>query len=414
MAEKWFRVPVVEIDGPEDFRGDAPKYHEEVNGYNSTRISEDEYLVKFQGDPDVLQSILEKPDTESVDYITAQIIQYENESNQENDFSPIPDPQGDTPSDRLEDFIEKLNEGLTLGGDGVKIAQPVIFTGSNILFDQPIHFSTIGDLRTYPRYLFDLILRSKTSTVSTDFLSYWNFTKDFLSFSLGESDVFDRLTNPDTAGQPDNFAFAGIVHDFRSLIDYVLVEQRIQGVDRPTQQFVKNITGLGATSPESAFRIAGPTSLAILDGLVKRRCPNLDQEGNVNSGQIEATWRPGSPDRSGLTYHDRLQHWKEHVATDTTNDSLSIINDLNRYSLSELQLLAGVMGNTSILDRERDSTQNFLAVMSEQRNFNIHGNGSGAIIGVLGLTLCCLVIWDMIDEQDYYVLREDWLKNMEN
>lgn len=156
----------------------------------------------------------------------------------------------------------------------------------------------------------------------------------------------------------------------------------------------------------SAVRIFGPTSLALLDGLIKRRCPDLDEEGNPEQGSITAQWRPDSPDIQGATYHDRLQHWRFDIASQTTSETLAKIDDLSRYEIDYIRSLAGVMGNTEILDRELGSTQHFLAVLSEQRNYNIHGMGSSHVIAPMALSLCCLVFWDYIDSEEYQAYQE--------
>jgi hypothetical protein len=70
------------------------------------------------------------------------------------------------------------------------------------------------------------------------------------------------------------------------------------------------------------------------------------------------------------------------------------------------------MSNEETLEDEIDSTGHFLRVLSDQRSYNIHGNGSSATIAPLALSLCCLVFWDMIDEETYSDYQENILREM--
>jgi len=128
-------------------------------------------------------------------------------------------------------------------------------------------------------------------------------------------------------------------------------------------------------------------------------------------------WRPDEDDGSkpnggGFNYHDRLQYWRHYKATDAVADTLEQIDDLNRYNNSYLERMAGVMGNKKTLEEEINSTGHFLRVLSDQRNYNIHGNGSSATIAPLALSLCCLIFWDMIEEGVYAKYQETILKEM--
>ena len=132
---------------------------------------------------------------------------------------------------------------------------------------------------------------------------------------------------------------------------------------------------------------------------------------------VEMVWRPNKDDGSkpeggGFNYHDRLQYWRYYKATDRTRSTLEQIDKLSRYNRSYLERMAGVMGNENTLEDEINSTGHFLRVLSDQRSYNIHGNGSSATIAPLALSLCCLVFWDMVDEETYNSYQEDILREM--
>jgi hypothetical protein len=139
-------------------------------------------------------------------------------------------------------------------------------------------------------------------------------------------------------------------------------------------------------------------------------------DGNLQ-GSVEMTWRPdkddgSKPEGGGFTYHDRIQYWRHYKATDRVASTLEQIDDLSRYDRSYLERIAGVMSNEETLEDEIDSTGHFLRVLSDQRSYNIHGNGSSATIAPLALSLCCLVFWDMIDEETYSDYQENILREM--
>jgi len=167
---------------------------------------------------------------------------------------------------------------------------------------------------------------------------------------------------------------------------------------------------LGYQASKLHLFLFGPTSLAMLDGLTKYRCADLNtDDGNYQNGTIELSWRPNSPEESSLNYHDRLQYWCSYVATTGIEETLSKINQLDRYDESSLRNMAGIMGSEDVLERELSSTGHFLAVLSNQRHYNIHGKGSSGVITPLALNLCNLLFLDMIGPEQYENLREQYL-----
>jgi len=59
------------------------------------------------------------------------------------------------------------------------------------------------------------------------------------------------------------------------------------------------------------------------------------------------------------------------------------------------------MDNRDIYDSEKDSTNHFLNVLSGQRHYNIHGEGSSTSILPTVLSLCCLIFWDTISSANF-------------
>ena len=153
-----------------------------------------------------------------------------------------------------------------------------------------------------------------------------------------------------------------------------------------------------------------PSSLAILDGLTKRRC-DLNQDGNLGGSSVDLVWSPDNSTQSGLNYHDRFQYWRQYEAEPEVQNTLAEIDDLARYDIDYLRQMGGVLGNTETLDEELSSTNHFLRVVgTSQRNYNIHGNASAPSIAPIVLSLFCFVFWDTIGEDSYQRYQSEILR----
>lgn len=415
--DHWFIVPTIEQDIPEEMPEEIqpplqPKYADLVDGLQSQKIpGEEKAVVLFTASEEIIDQISQEDDTEELSEVEA--LELRHEISQEGD---IPDPSppldpgvGETPEERLNDVISQIEDGMTIGGPGVSVAEPVVSFGDQLFLDQPIQLLSFSDNVTLARQLVDLLLMPEASVISGEQNQYVNWISDPVQFISRNSNLFDQFTQ----GGPEQPTFGGIMMDYHLMTDYLHIPLQIGGLDNRVQQFIRSVTGLsGPLDITTTYRIFGPASLAYLDGLIKRRCPNLGlDEGNYLNGTVEHTLKPDSPHESALNYHDRLQYWRHNVARQEVQDTLGKIDDLTRYNETYLRNIAGIMGNEDILNREMNSTEHFLAVLSSQRNFNIHGQGTSSIIAPLALNLSNLVFLDFLGEQHFDEYQENFLRN---
>jgi hypothetical protein len=412
---QWFIVPLVEQDVPEGFPEGPeppkqPKYADLVDDFQSNEIpNEDNAVVLFDASEEVIEQIRQNEDVEELSEVEAARLRHE--ISQEQDApafdSPINPGEGETAEERLNNVISQVEEGLTIGGPGVTVAEPAISVGDQLFLDQPIELLSYSENVTLARQLVDLLLKPEASIISGEQNQYINWISELVQYVSRNSNLFDQFTQ----GGPRQPTFGGIMGDYHLMTDHLLMPLHFGGLDNRVQQFIRSVTGLsGPVDITTNYRIFGPFSLALLDGLIKRRCPDIGLDnGNLQSGAVELTWRPSSPRESSLSYHDRLQYWRHNVARQEIKKVLEEINDLTRHRESYLRNIAGIMGNEDILDRELESTEHFLAVLSSQRHFNMHGQGTSLVITPLALNLCNLIFLDFLGEDNFDKYHEMYL-----
>jgi hypothetical protein len=320
--------------------------------------------------------------------------------------------EGSSIEERLEDFVDNAvgSSFVVMEGDG-EFSKPMNTRRHPGFYQGHMGLLELADLRRFPRYLIDVILRPESAVILPEHYAYWQWTAQFVRHANRNGDEFDSLVSK-RKNSPD-FGYGGIVRDFLDAVEIVSFPRRMSTVDPRVVQFIQQISGLSSSMDEfSVLRLFGPNSLAALDGLVKRRC-SLNTDGNLEGCSIEATWIPNNPGKSAFNYHDRLQYWRFHHAADQVQNTLSDIDELQRYDIEYLRHMGGVLGNTQVLEKELESTNHFLRIAGKsQRNYNIHGNGSASSIAPIVLSLCCLVFWDVIDEEPYQNYQEEILKQL--
>ena len=417
MPERWFRVPRVgdgSLDSP--YR---PKYHEQVDGASNTEIAEESrFITLFEAEEDVLNRIAEKDDvTELTEIEAIQIMENANQPERFEGKGPKPSEagEGDTNEERLEDFIQNAERSTTAisRGEGEAIfANIVNFRYDTAFIEKPIQRESPNEIQRFPKYLFDLLLRPEATTISHEFFYYWDWTAEFGKFVISEGNEYGPLIKQQQSGPPD-FGHANLFHDLFTAVEFMRLARKLRGHDDRVVEFITEMSGMEAGVEEgSIMRIHGPSTLAILDGFVSRRCGGTDDDGNIIDPAGEQIWRPEEYRDSNYTYHDRLQYWRHYIAGETVSQTLADIDELTRYNRTYLERMAGIMSNEETLRDELGSTEHFLRVFSDQRDYNMHGNGSGSTIAPLALTLCCLVLWDMIDEDTYQEYRNQLLREL--
>ena len=416
MPKRWFRVPRIG-DGSQEspYR---PKYGDLVERTFNKEIAEPpRFISQFEAEEEVLDEIAEKDGAEPLSEVEARdLLDSAEPPERKKGNRPRPPEagQGSSIAERVDDFVERAERSSTVeGGDGTMFSRPVNLRYNVAFIEKPLPRQDLETLREFPRFLFDLILRPETSTISHEFFMYWDWTSEVVNFALSNGDEYGSLVKPEEAGRPSEFAFSGTFKDFFSMVELMRLSRKLRGQNDRVVEFILDMTGLTRGTDEfSMLRLHGPSTLSILDGLVSRRC-GMDKDSNPEEPK-EKFWRPEDERNGGWNYHDVLQYWRHYVATDTVSETLGEIDDLDRYNQSYLRRMAGVMGNEETLNEELGSTNHFLRILASQRNYNIHGNGSSPTIAPLALSLCCLVFWDIIDEDAYKEYQEKLLRQMNN
>jgi len=405
MSERWFRVPRVG-DGSSDspYR---PKYRDRVDRTSNTEIAEEpRFVTLFEAEEDILDEIAEQEDViELTEVEAARIIENADQPERFEGEGPKPPEsgEGDTNEARLEDFVQNAERSTTAisRGEGEAIFSNIVnFRYDTAFIEEPVQREPLDELQRFPKYLFDLILRPEATTISHEFFYYWDWTAEFAKFVISEGDEYEALIKQRQSGTPD-FGHSNLFHDFFTAVEFIRLARKLRGHDDRVVQFIVEMSGMETGVDEgSIMRVHGPSTLAILVGFVSRRC-NMDDDGDPIDPAEGQVWRPEEHRGPSYTYHDRLQYWRHYVAGDSVSQTLTEIDDLTRYNRAYLERMAGIMGNEETLRDELGETEHFLRVFSDQRNYNMHGNGSGSIIAPLALTLCCLVLWDIVDESTY-------------
>lgn len=266
------------------------------------------------------------------------------------------------------------------------------------------------ELLELPRYISDAVLRCSPPRVTQDHFLYWGWTAAYLSeHPKSEQENFEKLARE----------FFSLIHVMLFKIRHI--NSRIfytrAGITTPIEGEMISWEDAWKTiewgNPSLRHltvlpdRYATTTGFAVLEALICHHSKHLTNEGKP-SQDVRSPWRP--PDKEllrkgeSISYHDRLQIWRHYDAQDETADSLAQINDLTRYDTNNLS--SNIEGVEDIIDEETRSTQNFLRVLADQRNSNLHGQLHTRIMGTLVTSLCCLLIWDLLPQDDFEKHRD--------
>lgn len=314
----------------------------------------------------------------------------------------IPTGNGDSLQERVDDFVDKYNDwtGFSVS-KGVIIAESSHVSRQNVFLDGVIHELSLSELREFPRYLCDISIRPKNFVVTAEHYSYWSWTLAYVQYLRRHSNVFEKITNPNHPDPAPSPGSANLINDMFLMHRLLNLPLRMTTpIPNPSVgAYIQNALKLtNKLSEMDTLRLFSPLTLALLDGLVCRHCDSLlTIDGDLESPPISSPWSSDHSSKSGVGYHDRLQLWRYHVANPTTSGTLAQVDDINRYESKHLKSLSGVMDS----DQDVDNMDHFLQILSNQRHYNVHGEGSSVSILPIALSLCCLVFWDAIEQSDF-------------
>jgi len=321
----------------------------------------------------------------------------------------------DIVNSRLDQFLDEHKNpaleslyGIDEDGNRHDISDTITDTfnpisGFILLPRHPI-YANIRFLRQFARNLCDLVLIPHNTVVSRDHILYWNWTRNLSLHCKRELNNFNLFTE----------GRSNLLSDFNTLVEIASLPWRLDVIDDKSKEIINQHDlfqyQIGKVNVLSQL---GPSSLSLLDGFVSD--PSIfDTDGQPMDESIGRPWRPDFASDGNWVYHDRILHWMEKESNETTRDALEKINDLTRYESDWLENKAGVGEVDDKLDTEKGSTENYIHVLTGQRNYTIHGHGSGFSISPVAITLCCLYIWDNISSNIYEEMRDNMRENADN
>lgn len=270
------------------------------------------------------------------------------------------------------------------------------------------------DLLRLPRYLSDAVLRLSPPRVTQDHFLYWGWTAAYLT-EHPEKDQFGKLSRE----------FLSLIHMMLFKIRHINsrifypragITTPIDGEEISWEDAWKAIEWGNPSLRHLTVlpdRYATTTGFAVLEGLICNHSDHLTAQGKL-SHDVKCPWRPTDQNflhqGTSITYHDRLQVWRNYDAQNETANTLERINDLTRYDTCILS--SNMEGIDNILQDEAESTQNLLRVVADQRNSNLHGQLHSRVFGTLVTTLCALVIWDALPPDEFEDHKERVIKKI--
>lgn len=267
--------------------------------------------------------------------------------------------------------------------------------------EQEITEFSLEELRKFPRYLSDLTIKSNPSIITLDHYTYWAWTGAIAVGHPSRSGGGYRHTIGELA-----YLIHMMLFGMRSQFLTDLLIQANSGKDlRPIAELVNSTNKFSWVNPSlhtvhnMAHRVAATTGFAILDGLVKAHCNILEFETGDLKNRMEGTWREDPKMLTGTNFHDRIQIWRTTEATPTVAETISHINDLQRYDPDTI--CRSIEGVKVRLEKELTSTNHFLRLLHAQRDDNIHGQRGTRAIGSIVINLCCLLFWDIVKPDEF-------------
>lgn len=278
---------------------------------------------------------------------------------------------------KVVEFIDTIDEGNIVKDKGTE--NIISLQGYYLLpCGVPLHEFYLEELYYFSKCLVDSALKPHTNAITTDFTAYWGWTAALVShYELNEN--LER--------------YHEIIRDYYYLVHSALVSERHSRLIQENHEVGMTISRLNPSLQEfsmvTGLPLAATFGFSVLEGLLKRRCNSLSPDSRTN------VWRGfqtliEDPDVSPVV-----------------QQVLQEIDILDKY---DRDLLERKMAGIPDLS-DKDS---LLWLIKEQRNYNIHGEGSTQAIGSLVLTLCSLVLLDELDDGNYHVARKEVVKDIQN
>lgn len=267
---------------------------------------------------------------------------------------------------------------------------------------ESIYKFTLSDMRRFPRFLSEMLLKTDPTRLSVDHSMFWGWTAAYISQH--------PIRNRD--------GYEDLIIDFLRMVHFMLFKHRQIHITNSYQDYVRFGDGPMATTLSESWRnvswmnpsidpismlsdrYASTAGFSVLDGLLIQHCEKLNNNGHIDGDTVHSPWRHKKDKIGGnINFHDRMQIWAYYEATDEVQLTLTEVDDLSDYDIGVL--CRNIPGIEKRVEDEMRTTQHFLRAVSKLRNANIHGLRASRVIGSLVVTLCCLLLWDEVSLDDY-------------
>lgn len=277
---------------------------------------------------------------------------------------------------KTEEFIETIDEGNIVKDEGTE--NIIGLQGYHLLpFGLPPHEFYLDELHYFSKNLIDAGLKPHTNAKTTDFSAYWGWTAALVSHSE-QNETFEKYNE--------------ITRDYYYLVHSALVSERHGHLIQEKHNFHMTLSKLNPSLEEitlsGGLPLAATFGFSVLEGLLKRRCNELSPDSRTN------IWRG---------FETLIA---DSNVSPVVKEVLQEVDNLDRY---DRQVLERKMAGVPNLD-DKDS---LLWLIKEQRNYNVHGEGSTQAIGSLVLTLSSLILLDEFTKEDYPNIRKEVLQKIQ-
>jgi hypothetical protein len=308
-------------------------------------------------------------------------------------------------------FEQKASENLDkIGNDSMYIREVLpIHNGEYPLIipdEKHPHQLNLEELIKSAEYLIKAISeKGDDRLLLYDHLAYWGWTASCLGNRL--------VWEPKDFGRK-SFERAALQHNISLMTQLFLVSRRSDKMNK------ENLASLFTDNPSlytliekgDKKRLTTHMSFSVLEGLVALHCSELGSDGRA-SDDFTIRNRDGEKksyaEGNGVNLHKQILCWHQNNASKETSSVLDNVNfSSNQKINSFVETVRGLDHRT-----DPDGTD-FLGIITDQRNYNQHGEGSTSIISAIVLTLICLLIWDAMDEEQYKRSRQEVVRKIYN
>lgn len=182
MAEQFFKLPRIGAGDEDDPRRAKYSDREGVGraSVNTVLSDESECVVLFEGEESILREIAKKDDvTQLTEAEVGRMRQAQNEASASQEDAGRSGPQppamgvGDSIEERLEDFVENAaGSSFVVMEGGGEFSKPMNLRRHPGFHQGNIGFLELSDLRQFPRYLIDTILRPESAFILPEHYNY--------------------------------------------------------------------------------------------------------------------------------------------------------------------------------------------------------------------------------------------------